>query len=202
MDIQMPQMDGTEATAAIRAIEKLSGRHMPIIAMTAHAMRGDKEKYLAGGMDGYVSKPIHLERLFGEIERVLAEIRGTAMMPRHPQEESERLDRTAMLERVEGDHELLFEILNLFHEDAFRLLTAMHEALEQGNMKGLERSAHSMKGAAGNFSALATAAAAQRLEKSAGSGDKESSKAALAALEETVNRLLPHLAEICHGISK
>jgi two-component system sensor histidine kinase/response regulator len=123
-------------------------------------------------------------------------------MSTHPQEEGERLDRTAMLERVEGDHELLVEILNLFLEDAPRLLRAMHEALEQGNAKVLERSAHSMKGAAGNFSALVTAAAAANLEKSAGSGDTESSKAALAALEAAVNRLLPRLAEICQGVSK
>ncbi len=202
MDIQMPEMDGTEATAAIRARENSTGKHIPIIAMTAHAMRGDKEKYLAGGMDGYVSKPIHPARLFAEIERVLAKIRDAAIMPSHPQEEVERLDRLAMLERVEGDHELLVEILNLFLEDAPRLLTAMHEALDQGNMKVLERSAHSMKGAAGNFSALATAAAAGRLEKSARSGDKESSKAALVALEQTVTHLLPRLAEICQGVSK
>jgi PAS domain S-box-containing protein len=202
MDIQMPEMDGTEATTAIRTRENSTGKHIPIIAMTAHAMRGDKEKYLAGGIDGYVSKPIHPARLFAEIERVLAEKSGDAMMSTHPQGEGERLDRTAMLERVEGDHELLVEILNLFLEDAPRLLTAMHEALEQGDINVLERSAHSMKGAASNFSALVTAAAAANLEKRAGRGDKESSKAALATLEAAVNRLLPRLAEICQGVSK
>ena len=72
MDIQMPEMDGMEATAAIRKREKDSGRHVPILAMTAHAMRGDKERYLAGGMDGYISKPIHPADLFAEIERCLA----------------------------------------------------------------------------------------------------------------------------------
>jgi CheY-like chemotaxis protein len=202
MDIQMPEMDGTEATAAIRSRENSTGKHIAIIAMTAHAMRGDKEKYLAGGMDGYVSKPIHPARLFAEIERVLAGGRGDEMIPNHPQEEGEPLDRAAMLERVEGDHELLVEILNLFLEDAPRLLIAMHEALEQGNMTVLERSAHSMKGAASNFSALVTAAAAERLEKSVGRGDRESLMAALAALEAAVNRLLPRLAEICQGVSK
>ena len=69
MDIQMPEMDGMEATAAIREREKTPGKHVPIIAMTAHAMRGDKEKYLAAGMDGYISKPIHPDGLFAEIER-------------------------------------------------------------------------------------------------------------------------------------
>jgi PAS domain S-box-containing protein len=72
MDIQMPEMDGLQATAAIRKGELKSGRHMPIIAMTAHAMVGDKERYLAGGMDGYISKPLGIEDLFSVIEEVLA----------------------------------------------------------------------------------------------------------------------------------
>ena len=74
MDIQMPEMDGMEATAAIRQREKKSGKHIPILAMTAHAMRGDKERYLASGMDGYISKPIHPAGLFAEIERCLAAV--------------------------------------------------------------------------------------------------------------------------------
>ena len=67
----MPQMDGFEATATIRAAEQSSGAHMPIIAMTANAMKGDEERCLAAGMDGYVSKPIDVEHLFTTIERVL-----------------------------------------------------------------------------------------------------------------------------------
>src|ERR1019366_6663851 len=93
MDIQMPEMDGMEATAAIREREKSSGRHIPIIAMTAHAMRGDRERCLAGGMDGYISKPIHLRNLFVEIERCLAEIQNSATMSENPSQPGEQLDR-------------------------------------------------------------------------------------------------------------
>ena len=71
MDVQMPDMDGFEATGIIRAREKSSGTHLPIIAMTAHAMKGDEERCLAAGMDGYVSKPIQVEQLFATIDRVL-----------------------------------------------------------------------------------------------------------------------------------
>src|SRR5258707_5368242 len=71
MDIQMPRLDGFEATAAIRAIEKLSGGHIPIVAMTAHALVGDQERCLASGMDGYVSKPIRTSELFSVIGKML-----------------------------------------------------------------------------------------------------------------------------------
>ena len=72
MDIQMPEMDGFEATAAIRAKEKLTGRHVPIIAMTAHALKGDQERCISAGMDAYVSKPIRTSELYSTLERMLA----------------------------------------------------------------------------------------------------------------------------------
>jgi CheY-like chemotaxis protein len=78
MDMHMPEMSGTEATAAIRRMEASKRTHTPIIALTAHAMKGDREHYLASGMDGYVSKPIRPDMLFREIERCLA---GTVAVP-------------------------------------------------------------------------------------------------------------------------
>src|SRR3977135_3742074 len=79
MDIQMPGMDGFEATAAIRELEKLTDGHIPIVAMTAHALVGDQQKCLASGMDGYVSKPIRTSELFASIERML----GDKLKPEH-----------------------------------------------------------------------------------------------------------------------
>jgi CheY-like chemotaxis protein len=73
MDVQMPELDGYAATAEIRKMERESGGHVPIVAMTAHAMKGDREKCLAAGMDDYVSKPIYPEELFRTIERVMTE---------------------------------------------------------------------------------------------------------------------------------
>jgi two-component system sensor histidine kinase/response regulator len=202
MDIQMPELDGLEATAAIRDREKSSREHLPIIAMTANAMRGDRERYLDGGMDGYISKPINSLGLFAEIERCLAEVkRSTAMAKIHSQH-GEQLDRASLLERVEGDQELLAEMIQLFLADAPQLLEAMRKALLQGDMILLERSAHSMKGAAGNMSAEVTVGAALRLEQSAKKGDAESSKANLATLEGAIERLLPVLADLCQEVSK
>jgi CheY-like chemotaxis protein len=202
MDIQMPKMDGMEATAAIREREKSSGGHLPIIAITAHAMRGDRERCLAGGMDGYISKPIHPRNLFTEIERCLAGIQKSATMSDNPSQAGELLDRASLLERVEGDHELLAEMIHLFLGEAPRLLEAMRNALQRGDMLALEQSAHSMKGAAGNLSAPATARAASQLEQNAKNGDAESAKTSLAILEGAVEQLLPVLADLCQEVSK
>ena len=202
MDIQMPEMDGMEATAAIRDREKGSGKHVPILAMTAHAMRGDKERCLASGMDGYVSKPIQPSGLFAEIERCLAASGGGTAMTENSQGPSEQIDRVSLLERVEGDRELLTEMIHLFQEDAPKLLTAMRDALQRGDMAVLERSAHSLKGAVSNLSAKATAAAALQLEKDAKNKDAEAAKKSLAEVERAVERLLPALAELCQGVTK
>jgi two-component system sensor histidine kinase/response regulator len=202
MDIQMPEMDGLEATTAIRDREKSSREHLPIIAMTANAMRGDRERYLDGGMDGYISKPINSLGLFAEIERCLAELKRSTAMAKIPSQPGEQLDRASLLERVEGDQQLLAEMIQLFLAEAPQLLDAMRKALLQGDMVLLERSAHSMKGAAGNMSAEVTVSAAFRLEQSAKKGDAESSKANLAALEGAIERLLPVLADLCQEVSK
>jgi two-component system, sensor histidine kinase and response regulator len=214
MDIQMPEMDGMQATTAIRELEIKTGKHIPIIAMTAHAMRGDKERCLAGGMDGYISKPINPNGLFAEIERCLPRREQETAMTIHSHESgpesfekrfasmADRLDLAALLERVEGDHELLAELIHLFVDDAPRQLSAMHDALLRGDMSVLERAAHSMKGAASNLSAQATVAAALGLEKTARNGDTESSKANLLTLELSLNQLLSILAEFNQEVSK
>jgi two-component system sensor histidine kinase/response regulator len=202
MDIQMPEMDGMEATAAIREREKNSGKHIPILAMTAHAMRGDKERCLASGMDGYISKPIHPDGLFAEIERCLSGSERSTAMPKNSQESREQIDRVSLLERVEGDQELLAEMIHLFQEDAPNLLGAMRDALQRSDMVVLERSAHSLKGAASNLSAKATAASALQLEKDAKNRDAESAKGSLVEVERAVKQLLPALAELCQGVTK
>ena len=74
MDVQMPVMGGFEATAAVREMEKGTGKHIPIIALTAHAIKGDRERCLAAGMDGYVGKPLHPEELFEQIEALIPSV--------------------------------------------------------------------------------------------------------------------------------
>jgi two-component system, sensor histidine kinase and response regulator len=202
MDIQMPEMDGKEATAVIRERERSSGRHLPIIAMTANAMNGDRERYFREGMDGYVSKPVHSRDLFAEIERCLKEFEKETTMAKKPSQLDEQLDRVSAMERLEGDQELFVELIRLFLREVPHQLEAMRKALHQGDMLVLERSAHSLKGAASNLSALGTATAASQLEEDAKGQDAEAAKASLANLEVAIGRLLPVLADLCQEVSK
>ena len=123
-------------------------------------------------------------------------------MMENSQKPDEQIDRVSLLERVEGDQELLTEMIHLFQEDAPNLLAAMRDALQRGDMAVLERSAHSLKGAVSNLSAKATVAAALQLEKDAKNKDAESAKKSLVDVERSVTHLLPALAELCQGVSK
>jgi len=123
-------------------------------------------------------------------------------MAKSPSEYDEKLDRGSILERLEGNQDLLIEVIQAFQEEAPQLIEAMRKALRQGDMKQLARSAHSMKGAAGNFSTCGTASAASQLEKDAQSGDVESSTASLATLEVVLERLLAQLVDLCQGAAK
>jgi len=206
MDIQMPEMDSLEAAAAIRNREKGSGNHVPILAMTAHAMRGDKEKCLASGMDGYVSKPIRPAELFAEIDKWVTSPQGSDTVQDTSLQGNrnlpEQIDRLSLFERVEGDHELIAEMIHLFQEEAPHLLSVMRDALQSGDMLVLERAAHSLKGAAANLSAQATVAAALQVEKAAANHDLKSTTENLGALERAVEHLLQALVELRQGVTK
>jgi two-component system, sensor histidine kinase and response regulator len=202
MDIQMPDMDGMEATAAIRGLEQRTGQHIPILAMTAHAIRGDRERCFAGGMDGYISKPIHPPSLFAEITRCMEGLKGRSEMTAKSGQSAEQIDRSSLLERVEGDQELLVEMVQLFQHDVPSLIAAMTDALQKGDMAVLERSAHSLKGAASNLSASAAAAAALQLEKDAKNKNAAAAKASLREVERAVAELMPALAELCEAVAK
>src|SRR2546427_1359259 len=135
MDIQMPLMGGAEATSKIRQSEKRTGRHIPIIAMTAHAMAGDRERALQAGMDDYVSKAIRFEELRQGIQR-------HAPMP---------LDTTALLDGVGRDGKLLAELIDLFLADTPKLLAGIERAIARGDSATLKEKAHALKGSVGNF---------------------------------------------------
>jgi len=189
MDVQMPEMDGFAATAAIRAGESETGGHLPIIAMTAHAMKGDRERCLAAGMDDYVSKPVQS----AELRRALEAVTSAAWVPSEaPAFEGcarPACDLRAALELVGGDEQFLDEVIALFQQDAPRLLGEVREAVTQGDAGGLRQAAHALKGSAGYVAARPTVEAAQRLETIGARGDLAEAANAFADLERELGRL-------------
>ena len=183
MDVQMPEMDGFEATAAIRAREHGTGRHIPILAMTAYAMKGDRERCLAAGMDAYVSKPIQPRELWQAIE---------ALVPANGEEQetvSPAVDVQEALDRVGGDSELLHELADVFLADCPRLWHNIAEALAKGDARQLARAAHTLKGSVATFGARAAQALAQQLELQGREGNLTHAADTVARLDGELQRL-------------
>ncbi|HEX8881466.1 MAG TPA: response regulator [Candidatus Acidoferrum sp.] len=196
MDVQMPEMDGLNATMAIRAWERATGAHIPIIAMTAHAMRGDRERCLAAGMDAYTSKPIRVRELEQAIG-LLMNPQSSARMPASEAGQADRIiDHLALLAGVDGNRRLLREIVRLFLADCPQHLTKIKEAVRHGDAVALGRAAHALKGSVGNFGAKNAFAAAERLETIGSTGDLAAASDACATLESELALLTEALRKL------
>jgi len=194
MDLQMPVMGGLEATAAIRDAERASGTHLPIVALTAHAMQGDRERYLEAGMDGYVTKPIDGVELARVIDRLVPPAAATGTVPAAVSVTPFAKGRPAFDERVVrarlGDNARLFDkMVRLFLEDCPARLRAMRRAIAAGDGEALREAAHALKGAAANFAAAPVVEAASQLELQGKNGDLAQSLAAYAVLTREMQRL-------------
>ena len=158
MDVQMPELDGLEATAAIRARERERGGHIPIVGLTAHAMTGDPERCLAAGMDDYAAKPIRRDRLFAIFARHFGH--SAELLPAPPQGEREVakvLDQDDLWERFDGDIELFKNARELFLRDAPKLVQKIQQTIASGKANSLASAVHEFKGMAVNLSAGAVA---------------------------------------------
>jgi CheY-like chemotaxis protein/HPt (histidine-containing phosphotransfer) domain-containing protein len=187
MDLQMPNLDGLEATAQIRIQEQGTGRHVPIVAMTAHAMVGDKERCLAGGMDGYVSKPVQPSELYQVIKNVVDKSRRK----KSNVSDETTIDLDFALTRVDGDIQLLREIASLFSDECGKLMSQIESSLNASDGKALSAAAHTMKGMLGNFGAKSAVDAAFSLEQSARNGDLARALTAYTDLRREVERAKP-----------
>ena len=192
MDMQMPEMGGAEAIAGIRAREQATGTHIPIVSLTAHALKGDRERCLDAGADGYVSKPIAPPVLFAEIDAVLGG-RSAALLPA-PAAAAPMPVSDALLARVGGSQAVLEEIIDLFLEDSPKLLEDIRRALQNGDAQAAYRATHTLKGSIGNFDAHDAVAIAQRLEARAREGDLQAASTVFTMLEKETNALLAALA--------
>jgi two-component system, sensor histidine kinase and response regulator len=196
MDVQMPEMDGFEATAHIRRAEAGTSRHIPIVAMTAHAMKGDRERCLEAGMDGYVSKPIQPQELFMAIDRVLQleadtePEKKTAELPPTPAPD-EAIDTAELMNRVGGDKDLLKELVGVYLDICPSMIAELRQAVARRDAPAVQRAAHTLKGMVGQLGAKAAFNAALHLEALARERDLSQADAACAALEDALNRVRP-----------
>jgi CheY-like chemotaxis protein len=208
MDIQMPLMDGDKATRIIRDKEEISGGHIPIIALTAHAMVGDREKYIESGMDGYVSKPIDAAELFKTMKEIYEKFSPDGRdelveeMPNrmvHEIEDGNRegriFDKQAALERFDGDEDLLNEITAVFLDDYAKQLDEIADAVDKGDAELIDRTAHRLKGAVGNIGAQAVVDLALELEKMGRKGELDGIEDKYRQLKNKVNQLVQELRQ-------
>jgi len=186
MDVQMPEMGGFEATAAIRKRERCGSR-LPIVAMTAHSLEGDRERCLQAGMDAYLAKPVEAAELIETVERLAA---GRAAQPggegrASPPASAPVIDEAAVLARVGGDRKLLASLIRLFLADAPRTLERVRRGLQRGDLSAAAEAAHALKGSVSHFAARDAFEAAQALERSARDGDDDGAgKASVRAAAE------------------
>ena len=195
MDVQMPEMDGLEATATIRQKEKQTGAHIPIVAMTAHAMKGDRERCLAAGMDQYITKPIRAKRLLETIGRAIGVQAETPPTAELPTSGADVLNWSEALHTVGGDHDLLRGVVEAFLEETPRLTREIGRAVAGGDCEALRVASHALKGAVRYLGAGRVFENAWKLEKMGHDRNLLGAEPILAEIEVDMARLMPVLLD-------
>ena len=196
VDVQMPQMDGFQFTEAVRQREQKTNRHLPIIAVTAHAMSGDEQRCLAAGMDDYLAKPIDARKLIEKIEKY------TSCCEQQPAgadssrtEAPPAFDFSAALERMDNDEDLLAQQMAFFLNDGPALLEQICDAIKQQDSRRLEIAAHRLKGLLAGYDHREGAALALELEQQGRGGSLEHAA-------ETCQKLRPHVESLAGAIKQ
>ena len=215
MDVQMPVLDGLKTTKIVRDREKQSGGHVPIVAITAHAMKGDREQCLAAGMDSYVSKPLRIEELLGAIDDAIDKL-GAPPRSGAPGDEpavadesaresgastaepgasaaesgaAEPVDWPAVLAGFGGNRELLVEIIQLFQQETPQLVRQCRAAIDRGDAKEARRLAHTIRGSLRYFGETTPCRLAADLEQKGQIGDLADAAGLIAQLQGAIARL-------------
>ncbi|RFC39199.1 MAG: PAS domain S-box-containing protein [Candidatus Nitrotoga sp. LAW] len=186
MDIDMPEMNGYEATQRIREQEQKNGMHTPIVAMTAHAMEGMRDECLNHGMDGYLSKPIDTVALWCELDKVMQNIKGEASTHALSSVQLPVADFKKIRQTVDNNRELFDEIVNIFLADAPPYLQRIKTAVNEGDVTTVRHSAHALKGMVGAFAAGRTMHAVTLVEHGIGQSELID---AVAELEASLSEL-------------
>ena len=205
MDIQMPHMDGFQATAAIREKEKLTGAHLPVIAMTAHALAGYKERCLAAGMDGYVTKPVRPELLLQALSGVAAAVDTVVPAEAEPalQEQSAfdtaAFDTEGLVDRVMGNEDLARRLAGAFVDRMPEQLAALAEAISASDAQATMIAAHSIKGVAANLGCTEVQDLASQVEKLGETGDVSRASEIMPEVRAAFEAVKPALRRFCSG---
>ena len=204
MDVQMPVLDGLTAIRTVRKKEVESGGHMPIIALTAHAMKGDRERCIEAGADDYMTKPIRTPDLLAAIDRIEGAKQTTqAVAATAPAVlSSPPIDITAALERLEGDRGLLEELAQLFKDECPCALEEIRGAIAAGDAPLLTRLAHTLKGSSGSLSAVPLSQAAAKLEEVAGAGNLADARNLFENLEKEAGALILEIDSILGKVTR
>jgi PAS domain S-box-containing protein len=194
MDLQMPEMDGFETTQRIRESEKLTGEHIPIIALTAHAMKGDREKCLQSGMDGYLSKPVVATKLYEAIieQTKKSRTRGADKPIIAQQDNSSQQTENddvvfnwdQALYQADGHEDLMTEIVKIFNQNLPNTLSELKHSTQNGDLDELRKQAHSLKGSSGIVGAKKINKISLKLEESAKNKNIEEARKLVEELEE------------------
>ncbi len=199
MDVQMPELDGLSATGVVRDPGSAVLDHgVPIVAMTAHAMKGDRDRCLEAGMDSYISKPLNARKLLQIIDGLGISPAGEADDSVQPSESgSEGIDVDLLLTNVDGDEELASFMVNMVLRDVPDMMQTLRDAMAAGDLPEVSNLAHSLKGAVAVFQTTRTQEAAQALHLSARDGEPEQARSGLAALEAEMASLTQKLRALC-----
>ena len=201
MDIQMPQMDGLTATKSLRLQETTTRFHLPIIAITAHAVKGDRERCLEAGMDGYVSKPINSRELELAIAKAMGSpstdigLTNTKVRREAQSAKSVTLDFNQMLERLGGDEKLLHEVIEIFVDQAPTHMETLRRALAQGDADSVEKTAHSMKGELGYLGITDVTQKARELEELGRRHNLEQAARVFVSFEPEISAIIAAMRE-------
>jgi len=198
LDIQMPVMGGLAACAAIRDWERASGgRRIPIVAMTAHAMQGDRERFLGAGMEGYISKPVDPAALTSTLNAIVPTAGPVAARKAEPDDVSEAtINLKIALERLDNDHELLCDVIDIFMTECPKSLSQIEAALVAADGDKIQRSAHRFKGSAGSLGAQRAMTLGAGIEAAGRARDIDAARQLFAQLKEETGALLPQLKGI------
>ncbi len=195
MDIQMPEMDGYEATRRIRRMERATGRRTAIVAMTAHAMTGDRERCLAAGMDDYISKPLRGE----ELQRVLDGIQAVTPSEKLNAKQTSVHTHAELLEQYDGDENLVGELITLFRDDTPKLLEVVRRAAGRHDAPGLMAGAHKLLSSLGAFGAANARLMVLEIEEQGRQANFECATERIGQLAAEMEKI--HITLACYGFS-